>query len=109
MLRVTALVLAMAAATGSAAAGPLYGLFDYQKPMPPVAGNCSEIAAAIGPGATWHGEITGNRYDTTNDHYYPFGASGCFESEAACRIWQNDALTYMGQGQIYTTRCRRGG
>jgi hypothetical protein len=109
MLRVSTFVLAMAAAIGSGVANPAYGLFDYQKPTPPVAGNCAEIAAAIGPEATWHGEFSGNRYDNTTDHYFPFGASGCFESELACRVWQNDAITYIGQGQIYYTRCRRGG
>ena len=108
MRKVVALVLTVLVAT-PAAADPLYGFFDYRKPRPPVAGDCAQIAAAVGPEATWYGEFAGRRWDNFTDKYYPFSARGCFESEFACRVWQNQALTYADGGPMYYTRCRRGG
>jgi hypothetical protein len=109
MRRIAALLVAMLAAAGSAAADPLYGFFDYRKPVPPVAGDCAAIAAAIGPEATWYGEFSGRRWDNFTDEYYPFAARGCFDSEFACRVWQNQAITYLDRGPMNYSSCRRGG
>lgn len=99
-------VLWLSAST--AFADPLYGLFRYDPPRPPVGGDCNAFAAAVGPEATWYGEFAGNRYDNFHDKYFPFSARGCFDSEFACRVWQNDALTYLGQGAMLYSICRRG-
>ena len=108
MLRSVVASVALLVAASTAGADPLYGLFRYEAPRPPVAGDCNAIAASIGPAATWYGEFAGNRYDTLFDNYSPFSARGCFESEFACRVWQNDAITYLGQGTMLYATCRQG-
>ncbi len=102
-------LIVIAASIAPAAADPLYGLFRYDKPRPPVAGDCGAIAAAVGGEATWYGEFAGKRYDDFADRYHPFSARGCFESEVACRIWTNQAITYLGRGPMVYATCRRGG
>lgn len=104
-----ALILTVVGAAGSATADPFYGFFDYQKPLPPVAGDCAAIAAAIGVEATWYGEFSARRLDNqVSDKYEPFSAQGCFESEWDCRIWHQQAITYIDGGPIYYATCRRG-
>ena len=36
--------------------------------------------------------------------FLPYGARGCFTSEAACRVWQQRTITHA-VGPIYFTRC----
>lgn len=108
MRRLAATVVTVLALTQVSAADPFYGFFHYDEPKPPVAGDCGAIAAQIGPDATWHGEFSGRRHNGYSPGYFPFFASGCFESEFECRVWQNDATTYLGQGPIVYTTCRRG-
>jgi len=111
-MRIFAIVLiaAFGLAGPAAARDPLTGLvhsfFYYRAPPPPVGGDCSAIAAEIGPGVTWFGEFSGKRY-LVNDRYRAFSARGCFESELACRIWQQRAITYAF-GAISHTSCRPG-
>jgi hypothetical protein len=69
-------------------AQPFEDLFDYQEPRRPRGGDCEQIAAAIGADATWRGDFSGRRWEDFNEQSYPFGLQGCFESELACRIWQ---------------------
>jgi hypothetical protein len=93
----------------AASADPYYDdFFHYEEPRLPVGGDCEAIAAAIGPGATWHGEFSGKHYDNFTDQYSPFAAFGCFESQYACQVWQHQALTYIGRGPLYYTTCRPG-
>ncbi len=102
--------LLLSAAPAMAANDPVSGFVDsffhYQAPQPPVGGDCNAIAAAIGPGQTWHGEFSGKRI-SENDTVLPYAARGCFESEIACRIWQQQALSYAEATMNYTS-CRRG-
>jgi hypothetical protein len=86
--------------------GFVHSFFYYQAPPPPVGGDCNAIAAAVGPDQTWYGEFSGKRI-TENDAVLPYAARGCFESEIACRIWQQRALTYA-EGTMTYTSCRRG-
>lgn len=110
MSRFIVLVLVLIATSAApSAADPLYGLFRYDAPQPPGSGDCEGIATAIGREATWYGEFAGKRYDDFADRYYPFSARGCFESEAACRIWTNQGITYLGRGPMIYATCRRGG
>jgi hypothetical protein len=97
-----------AVAFGVASTPALAFWFDYQKPPPPVGGDCAAIASEIGPAATWYGHFAGNYYDDFTDHRYPYSAQGCFKSEGACRRWQNDAVSYTGRGGIIAMSCRRG-
>jgi hypothetical protein len=111
-LRLAPVVLAATLAlSGSAVArDPVTGLIDsffhYEPPPPPLGGNCAEIAARIGPAATWYGRFAGKRRQV-NDRNVPFSADGCFESQAECRIWQQQAISYA-DGPIIATSCRRG-
>lgn len=103
-----AILTALPMCLSQAQAQPFENFFDYEEPRPPVGGDCGEISAAIGREATWYGQFAGNRFDIFNDRYYPYSAQGCFDSEIACRIWQNRAITYLVDGAIVATSCRRG-
>src|SRR5688500_14559914 len=98
-LRRAALVLiAVLGVAGPAAAqNPLADLFRYEPTPPPVAASCP---------AAWYGQFSGRRFDNFTDAYLPFAARGCFDSELACRIWQQRAITYLARGPIYYTSCR---
>ncbi len=106
------LIALFIAGTGAAQArDPVTGLVHsffggYREPPYPAAGDCREIAAAIGPEATWFGSFSGNR-EVTYREYQPFGAQGCFPSEVHCRIWQHRAMNYA-HGPVVVTSCRRG-
>lgn len=111
-MRLTACAIAALLLIGSPALArdPLTGLvesfFRYEAPRPPPAGNCAAIASEIGAGATWFGEFSGERW-MHNDRFEPFASRGCFDSEFACRIWQQQALTYA-DGAISYMSCRPG-
>jgi hypothetical protein len=107
MRRATLLAI-LAIVASPAAADPFYGLFDFEVPQRPVAGDCAAIAAAIGPESTWYGVFSGKYIDDFRDVYGPFAARGCFDSEFACRVWQNEAITYLNGGPLYHTSCRPG-
>jgi hypothetical protein len=100
-----ALLLMAAPAAADPVSGFIDNFFHYQEPPPPVGGDCAAIAAAIGPEQTWRGEFSGRRLG-----YYtrsvPYAARGCFESEVACRIWQQQALNYA-EGRLTYMSCRR--
>jgi hypothetical protein len=102
------LVLIVGAAAADSYHDPFYGFFDYEEAPLPVGGDCEAIASVIGSGATWYGEFSGKRWDIYFDRLSPFAAQGCFESELACRLWQHQALTYIGGGPMYYTSCRPG-
>lgn len=109
-MRAAAIVLSavLAGATPHVRAAPFENFLENEEPRLPTAGDCSALAAELGPEATWYGEYSGKRFDAFNDKYYPFAASGCFESELACRVWQQRAITYAVDGPLYYTRCRQG-
>ena len=75
---------------------------------PPPGGDCNEIAARIGADATWYGEFSGNYHDSFREMYFPVSARGCFTSEYECRRWQNEAMSFAGQGGMLYARCRQG-
>ena len=75
---------------------------------PPPGGDCNEIAARIGAGATWYGEFAGNYHDSFREMYFPVSARGCFVSEYECRRWANEAMSFTGQGGMLYMRCRQG-
>ena len=103
----TTMVVSIVAAL-SAASSPAFAFFDYQKPPPPVGGDCAAIATEVGPEATWYGEFAGNYFDDFTDRRSPYSARGCFASQYACRLWQNQAISYIGRGGIVYMRCRQG-
>ena len=40
--------------------------------------------------------------------YFPISARGCFVSEYECRRWQNEAMSFAGQGGMLYARCTQG-
>ena len=99
MRSVGILVLSFAIALGVAAPAPVFAL-TYENGPPP-GGDCAAIAAARSvPSATWYGEFAGRHYDSFREMYFPISARGCFVSEYECRRWQNEAMSFAGQGGI---------
>ncbi len=101
----TIAVLAMLPLAGTVAAAPFEELFQYDRDRKPVSGDCRALSAAVGAEAVWYGEYSGKRYDDFNERLTPYYARGCFETEFACRVWQNQAMTYSERGPTYWTRC----
>jgi hypothetical protein len=105
-----AVLVALVWANPALARDPLTGLVDsfftYRAPPPPRGGDCGGIAAEIGPASTWSGEFAGKR-ELPNDRFTTFSARACFHSEAACLVWQQQALNYA-YGPVATMRCRPG-
>ena len=98
MRRLIISALILAGVGCSALAQPFQDFFHYQEPRMPVGGDCA--------GATWYGEFAGNRYDNFRDQYEPVSARGCFDSEMACRIFNQQAITYLGRGPMLYATCR---
>ncbi|HWT29993.1 MAG TPA: hypothetical protein VN240_03095 [Propylenella sp.] len=94
------MIAVLACAAPAAAQDPITDFFRYKPSPAPVAGDCP---------AAWYGEFSGQRYDTFAETYRPFAARGCFETELACRIWQQQAITHLDRGPLYYTRCRPAG
>lgn len=91
-------VLVVANVGGTAAAQPFQDFFRYEEPRMPVAGDCA--------GAAWYGEFAGKRFDNFRDIYEPVSARGCFDSEIECRIFHQQAITYLGRGPMIYATCR---
>ena len=106
MRGVAILVLSFSVAFGVAAESPALALTYENGPAP--GGDCRAIAAAKSAGATWYGEFSGRYYDSFREMYFPISARGCFESEYACRRWQNEAMSFAGQGGMLYARCTQG-
>jgi hypothetical protein len=106
MLRIVVAAAAFLTMNAACAAGPIESFFHYDEPKPPVAGDCDAIAEAIGRDATWYGEFGGNRIDSFSHSRGPFSARGCFPSEYACQVWQQQALNYLYEGTMLYARCR---
>ena len=98
MRRVVLGALLVLALGGPSSADPFDDFFDYEKPRIPPTGPCE--------GAAWYGEFSGNRYDSFLETYRPASARGCFQTEAECRRWQNDAISTLDRGPIYYAICR---
>jgi len=98
MRQLLASLLIAAGLGGHAAAQPFQDFFNYQEPRMPVGDDCT--------GATWYGEFAGKRFDDFRDMYYPVSARGCFHSEFDCRIWNQQAITYLGRGPMLYATCR---
>ena len=90
------------------AGNPLTDLFRYKEPPIPQSADCSALASSMGVPAVWRGEFSGKRYDDLSDREQPYADRGCFENEAACRIWQQQEITVTNGGPIYYTSCRQG-
>ena len=106
MRRVATLVLSLVVAAGIATQTPVLALTYENGPRP--GGDCGAITAARGASGTWYGEFAGRHYDSFREMYFPISARGCFVSEYECRRWQNEAMSFAGQGGMLYARCRQG-
>jgi hypothetical protein len=99
--------VAVAIASSAAVANPIVDFFT-SRPMPrPVAGDCALLARQLGPDAAWYGEYSGNQFNFPSESYKSYSARGCFESEYACRRWQNETITWT-DGKTSYMFCRQG-
>jgi hypothetical protein len=89
-----------------ASAAPALALTYGDGPAP--GGDCRAIASRIGADATWYGEFSGRHYDSFREMYFPISARGCFVSQYECRRWQNEAMSFAGQGGMLYARCTQG-
>lgn len=73
-------------------------------PPPPVP-HCDDVFARYGSQGIWVGNYSG-RYKTQSlVGTAPYGATGCFLSEAACRQWLHQNMTFAGT-PMYVMSCR---
>jgi hypothetical protein len=73
-------------------------------PPPPVP-DCGEVIARHGGQAIWVGEYSG-RYPTAGLATAPYGAIGCFLSEAECRRWLHQNMSFAGSPMLVMS-CRQ--
>lgn len=85
-----------ALAQGRSSTAPAY-------PPPPVP-DCDEVIARHGDRAIWVGEYSG-RYKTMGLSTAAYGARGCFLSEAECRRWLHQNMSFAGS-PMYVMACR---
>ena len=74
----------------------------------PPAGDCRSLAARYGAGNVWMGRYSGFMSLENMGKEIPFANQGCFASEAACRRWQNENMTFTRGGSLRYTSCKRG-
>jgi hypothetical protein len=99
--------LAAALATAAVVIATLGTAAERAKAAPPrvAAGNCSFLAAKYGPAKVWKTNFRGQQRDLW-DHFWPYSASPCFTSVAACKAWLYWAQSdYPHQNSF--TPCRR--
>jgi hypothetical protein len=72
-------------------------------------GDCNYLAAQFGPSKVWRTDFRGSRpspFDLRHQDYWPYSASPCFKSQAACKAWLYWAQSdYPYQNNF--TPCRR--
>jgi hypothetical protein len=86
-----------AQAEGWARSAPAYA--------PPPVPLCSDVFARYGDRGIWVGQFAG-RYPTQSvQGTSPYGAVGCFLSEAECRRWLHQNMTFAGSPMLVMS-CR---
>ncbi|HEX2256412.1 MAG TPA: hypothetical protein VHG92_06875 [Afifellaceae bacterium] len=91
----------LAGATAAAAGSATSAVTSY--PPPPVP-SCDAVLARGGQGI-WVGNYSG-RFKTQSKHgTAPYGATGCFLSEAECRQWLHQNMSFAGE-PMYVMSCR---
>ena len=104
-MRILPALLAVSLLGVAPARADFVGDFFRYKPTPvPPVGDCGALSARYGSQNIWYGEFSGKKHKPFNDGFLPYGARGCFTSEAECRVWQQRSITHA-VGPIYITRC----
>jgi hypothetical protein len=81
--------------------------FTSRNDKPP-AGDCRSLVARYGPEGVWFGRYSGFMGLDEKAREVPFWNQGCFASEAACRAWQNENMTFTRGGSLRYTSCKPG-
>ena len=81
--------------------------FTSRNDKPP-AGDCRALVARYGAGDIWFGRYSGFMGLDEKAREVPFWNQGCFATEAACRLWQNQNMTFTRGGSLGYTSCTRG-
>ena len=102
----TPLLLASVALLMTAAFDPA-AAFTRRADKPP-AGNCGSLVARNGAENVWFGRYSGFLSLEVKGREVPFSNQGCFASEASCRRWQNENMTFTRGGSMRYTSCERG-
>lgn len=74
----------------------------------PPAGDCRSLVARYGAENVWFGRYSGFMGLDDKAREVPFSNQGCFPSEAACRRWQNENMSFTRGGSLRYTSCTRG-
>ena len=81
--------------------------FTSRNDKPP-AGDCGALVARYGADGVWFGRYSGFMSLDDKGREVPFWNQGCFASEAACRAWQNDNMSFTRGGSMRYTSCMPG-
>lgn len=87
-------------------AGAAHAGFNLWLPVPeeqPATYSCDASAG----GAVWYGSYSGVFLNEVTEQRRPYFAEGCFPSEATCRRWQSESMSYTN-GRTVATSCRPG-
>ena len=100
LLTACAALFATAAIDGASA-------FVSRSDKPP-AGDCRSLVARYGADQVWFGRYSGFQGIDDKAREVPFSNQGCFATEAACRLWQNQNMSFTRGGSLRYTSCVQG-
>ena len=72
----------------------------------PPAGDCAVLVSKYGADNVWFGRYSGFMWRDVKREV-PFANQGCFSSEAACRVWINENMTFTEGGSFRYATCER--
>jgi hypothetical protein len=72
--------------------------------LPPAVPSCAAVTARYAGRRIWVGEYAG-RYRTAGLSSAPYGAIGCFLTEAECRQWLHQNMSFAGEPMLVMS-CR---
>jgi hypothetical protein len=71
---------------------------------PPRLPRCEDVKAQYGQQAIWVGHFSGKRRTGGAEGTAAYGALGCFLSQAECRRWLHQNLTFAGSASVMSCR-----
>ena len=103
-----AIALFAAIATGLAALVTDPASAYIRRADKPPAGDCYALASRYGEDNVWFGRYSGFVSLEEKHRQIPFANEGCFRSERACRLWQNENMNFSRGGDFVYSTCNRG-
>ena len=74
----------------------------------PPAGDCYDLASQYGADRVWYGLYSGFVSLDYKNRELPYSNRGCFRTEADCRLWVNNNMTFSRGGSYVYSTCSRG-